>query len=108
MKRNRQQNNNSSLNIEQLLITKNYIGVDNVISTADLARLLGLETTSALRYHIRRCRKLGEVIASTTSGYYYPANENELEEYCEIYKSKADTMLNTVETVKRNFVDLRL
>ena len=107
--RNKRQNKGDDLNIEQLLISKQCIGVGNAISKEYLMQLLGLETHSALMYHIARCRKNKQaILCKYNAGYYYPENKEELQSYLLTLQKKADTLTATIESIENGFIENRL
>lgn len=55
-------------------------GEHDAIAMIDLARLLQIDERS-VRQKVHKARKNGELICSSSKGYYYPANLIELYEY---------------------------
>lgn len=65
-------------------------GKENAISTKDLLKLTGCKTVRELQAEISNERRSGAVICSgSSSGYWLPANENELREFISTTISRA-------------------
>ena len=82
-------------------------GERNAISASDLCEVLGLSDTRNLRFAISEARMKGELILSTSAGYFLPDNENELKRkeeinhYIKAMSSRAICSFRAISAAKR-------
>lgn len=80
-------------------------GKENAIAMKDLARVLGFANTRALRDDISKARENGAVICSTTksgkSGYFLPANREEIKEYLNTMERRAKSAFIAMRAAKK-------
>jgi len=76
-------------------------GEANAVSMTDLANLAGYDNTRALRRHIEQLRISGEIICSSSAGYFRHANEYELREYYNRHHNRAATALVSLRPVEK-------
>ena len=92
------QNGNSRFAIAGLL----PIGKENAVSTDELMQIIGCSSARELQQYIAQERKAGAVIcSSTTGGYYLPANQGEMAEFCRTLENRAKNTLIALESTKR-------
>lgn len=91
-------NGNSRFAIAGLLPT----GKENAVSTEELVRVIGCGSARELQQYIAQERKAGAVIcSSTTGGYYLPANQIEMAEFCRTLENRARNTLIALESTKK-------
>lgn len=92
------QDGNSEYAIASLL----PIGKDNAITTKELVQLAGCGSARELQIYIAEERKKGAVIcASTTGGYYLPANHGEIAEFCKSLENRAKNTFVAIQSARR-------
>lgn len=84
--------------IEKLLRT----GKENAIDSKSLADLAGCKSIRELQQVIAAERAAGAVILSSTKGgYYLPANEQEIREFCVTLQNRSENTLAALKSAKR-------
>ena len=77
-------------------------GKENAISTADLCRMIGVDSVRNLRALVAEERKAGKVIAScSTGGYYIPTDAKEIEDFVHTLDSKAKSIMVALQSARK-------
>ncbi len=85
-------------------------GKKNAISSADLIDTLNLSSQRELRHIIARARENGEIILSTTNGYFLPApgeeGLQEIRDCVRVLRAKGISTLKAASAIKRPLRDI--
>ena len=76
-------------------------GEGNGIALRDLINISGLNSERATRRMIELIRRSGTVICSNEQGYYYPANIDELRQYINTERRRAESISITLKSAER-------
>ena len=76
-------------------------GKENAISTANLAKAVGVSNVRELRKLVANERKAGEIIASSNNGYFIPADIKEIEEFVHTLDSKARSIMVALQSARK-------
>lgn len=79
-----------------------HCGADKAIKAADLHSCFVL-TPRQIRHIVNELRLSGVPICSGNEGYYYAANEEEVEKTQRLMRSQANSMLAAAENMGREF-----
>lgn len=75
-------------------------GEDNGIALRDLSFISGMNSERATRRMIENIRRSGTVICSSEHGYYYPADIDELRQYINTERRRAESISITLESAE--------
>ncbi len=76
------------------------MGKKNAISVQQLAELSGAHSESSLRKDIAELRKSGELICSSSCGYYRPATRAELADFIKRMESHAIGVFQAIKSAR--------
>jgi hypothetical protein len=76
-------------------------GKENAISTEALLQASGATSVRELRKMVANERKAGEIIASSNSGYFMPADLKEIEEFVRTLDSKARSIMVALQSARK-------
>lgn len=77
-------------------------GKKNAVSTNALLNITGFHTARELQKAITKERMNGAIIcSSTTGGYYLPADQEEIREFCNTLEKRAKNTLFILKSAKR-------
>lgn len=79
-------------------------GEDNAVSLSEECRISGLDDRST-RLLIEYMRRHGQVICSSSKGYFFPANKLELQRYVLCERSRANSILQTLQAAENALAD---
>ena len=76
-------------------------GKEHAISAQRLAEITGAKSQRCLRADIRELRKAGELICSSTAGYYKPATPAELDDFIKRMKAHAIGVFQAIASAQK-------
>lgn len=79
-------------------------GEDNAINLSEERRISGLDDRST-RLLIEHMRRRGHIICSSSKGYFRPANKLELQRYVLCERSRANSILRTLQAAEDALAD---
>lgn len=79
-------------------------GEDNAVSLSEECQISGLDNRSTRRL-IEDMRQRGQVICSSPKGYFHPANKLELRRYIQCERSRANSILRTLQAAENALAD---
>lgn len=76
-------------------------GKEHAISAQRLAEITGAKSQRCLRADIRELRKAGELICSSTAGYYKPATRAELDDFIKRMRAHALGVFQAIASAQK-------
>lgn len=76
-------------------------GKKNAISAQRLAEISGARSERCLRGDIAELRKAGEIICSSSAGYYRPATRDEIRDFIERMESHAIGVFSAIASARK-------